>query len=233
MLYISDTGHNEVRVVDQTGIIQDFAGTGHFGYSGDGKKAAQASLGLPTGLAVTANHRVLIADSGDSVVREVNPAGTIRTFAGTGRFGYSGDGGPATRARLNFPTGLGVDLMGNVYIADTLNNRIREVNAAGTISTAGGTGRRGFSGDGGPAAEARLANPTGSIAVNAGAIYFADPGNQRIRGIFTGPPPVLPEAPWVVALPLSGLALAGGVWLLRRRRRVGPTATGAWPLQPG
>ncbi len=218
-LYISDTGHSEVRVVNRTtGVIQDFAGTGKLGYSGDGGKATAAELGLPMGLAVDAVHRVLIADSGDSVVREVLPGGTIRTFAGTGRFGYSGDGGPATKARLNGPTGLGVDQGGNVYISDTLNNRLRQVDASGIISTSAGTGVFGFAGDGGPATRARLAGPNGDIAVNSAAVYFADTGNQRIRGIFVGPPPVLPETQWLVALPLSALALGGGALLLVRRR---------------
>jgi hypothetical protein len=217
-LYISDTGHSEVRVVNRSGIIRDVAGTGQFGYSGDGGKATLARLGLPEGLAVTASHDVVIADPGDGVVREVLPSGRIRTFAGTGVYGYSGDGGPATKAHLNGPTGVGVDSMGDVYIADTLNNRLREVNAAGIISTTAGTGRRGFSGDGGPAAKAKLASPTGSIAVDADAVYFADTGNQRIRGIFTGAPPVLPETHWVWGLPLSALAVGGVVFVVRHRR---------------
>jgi trimeric autotransporter adhesin len=218
-LYVSDTGHSEVRVVNlTTGVVEDFAGTGKFGYTGDGGQATAATLGLPMGLAVDAAHRVLIADSGDSVVREVFSDGTIHTFAGNGRFGYSGDGGRATRAELNGPTGLGVDQGGDVYIADTLNNRIREVNAAGIISTAAGTGVHGFAGDGGPAGHARLAAPTGDVAVNSTAVYFADTGNQRIRGIFVGPPPVLPEVQWLVALPLSVLAVGAGAWLLGRRR---------------
>jgi sugar lactone lactonase YvrE len=216
-LYISDTGHSEVRVVNQAGTIRDFAGTGRPGYSGDGRAATRARLDLPTGLAVAANHTVLIADSGESVVREVLSTGVIRTFAGIGRFGFSGDGGPATRARLSVPTGVGVDGLGDVYIADTFNNRLRKVNAAGIISTAAGS-RRGFSGDGGPATSARLASPSGTIAVNGNTIYFADTGNQRIRGIFTGPPPVLPETQWVWALPLSALALGGAVYLVWRRR---------------
>ena len=106
------------------------------------------------GLAVDAAHRVLIADSGDSVVRDVLSGGTIHTFAGNGRFGYSGDGGQATRAELNGPTGLGVDQGGDVYIADTLNNRLREVDAAGNISTTAGTGTTGS-----PATAARPPRP--------------------------------------------------------------------------
>ena len=95
-----------------------------------------------------------------------------------------------------------------MYIADTLNNRLREVDAAGNISTTAGTGIHGFAGDGGPATRARLAGPTGDVAVNSAAVYFADTGNQRIRGIFVGPPPVLPETQWIVALPISALLLA-------------------------
>ena len=160
-----------------------------------------------------------------SDVRVVS-SGVIKTFAGTGKFGYSGDGGRATKAELDAPTGVGVDHLGDVFISDTGNNRKREVDAGGTISTFAGTGRAGFSGDGQQATRAKLDRPTGSIAIDSDAVYFADLGNQRIRGVFSGPPPVLPEVPWALGLPLIALVVgAGGLWL-RRRRRALATATG-------
>ncbi len=217
-VYISDSGHSEVRVVNTSGVIMDFAGNGSYGYSGDGGQATKAQLGIPSGVVADSAHDVFIADSADTVVRKVNSAGVITTFAGTGKFGYSGDGGPATKAKLQVPTGVGVDTFGDVIIADTFNNRLREVNAAGTISTIAGTGANGFSGDGGPATQAKLSIPTGAVAVDGTAIYFSDSGNERVRGIFNGPPPVLPETAWVVALPIGVVAILGGFVLYRRRR---------------
>jgi hypothetical protein len=222
-VYISDSGHFEVRVVNAAGVISAFAGTASYGYSGDGGPATSAKLGVPTGLAVDAAHDVYIADSANTVVRKVNSAGTISTFAGTGKFGFSGDGGPATNAKLSAPTGLAVDQTGDVFIADTLNNRLREVNGSGIITTIAGTGQYGFSGDGGPATSAKLAIPTGTVAWTGTALFFSDTGNQRVRGVFNGPPPVLPETSLVILLPLGALALGGGAFLvLRRRRRINP-----------
>jgi sugar lactone lactonase YvrE len=218
-LYISDSGHNRVREVTTAGIIKAFAGTGAYGSGGDGGQATSAQLSVPTGLAVDALGNVYIADSFNSKVREVS-GGIITTFAGTGSFGYSGDGGKATKAKLSLPTGIGVDPSGDVFISDTGNSRIREVTPAGIISTYGGNGSYGFSGDGGPATAAKIAAPTGAVAADGSAVYFADTGNQRIRGIFNGPPPVLPQSDLVILLPVSGAVLATlGFVALRRRRR--------------
>jgi hypothetical protein len=229
-VYISDSGHREVRVVNAAGIIEAFAGKAKsvhpYAWRGDKPKPkpkpTRIKLEFPTGLAVDALHDVFITDTGASTVLEVLADGTIRTVAGTGKPGYSGDTGPATRATLNEPTGVGVDQMGNVYISDTRNNRLRQVAPSGVISTIAGTGRFGFSGDGGPATQARLAFPTGSIAASGSDIYFSDLANQRVRGVFTGPPPVLPQAPWAMALPLVAAALGACTYgLVRRRRRAG------------
>jgi hypothetical protein len=227
-VYISDSGHREVRIVNAAGIIQAFAGKAKSVHPNDRRsdtpkaKPTKIKLEFPAGLAVDSLRDVFITDTGASQVLEVLADGTVRTLAGTGKAGYSGDGGPATGARLNEPSGVGVDQMGNVYLSDTGNNRLRQVAPSGVISTIAGNGQFGFSGDGGPATQARLAFPTGSIATSGSDIYFSDLANHRVRGVFMGLPPVLPQTPWAIALPLATLALAGCTYLLvRRRRRTG------------
>ena len=129
-------------------------------------------------------------------------------------------GGKATSAKLAGPTGVTLDPAGNVYISDTLNSKIRKVDGTGTITTYAGTGVPGFSGDGGEATSAKIFVPTGSGAMDGPALYFADTGNQRIRGVFNGPPPVLPESTWTILLPLSALVLlGGGLFIVGRRHR--------------
>ena len=222
-LYISDSGHNEVRVVGANGIISDYAGTAKCGSSGDGGLATKAKLCGPTGIAFDATTNLYVADTGNSEVREVTRSdGKIRDFAGTaGTPGFSGDGGPATQAELNGPTGVGISSLGAVYISDTLNDRIRQVQS-GAITTYAGNGTPGFSGDNGPATSAELNKPTGSVAMDGTALYFSDTANQRVRGVFTGPLPVLPDSSLAIALPLTGAVViigAGGILWLRRRRQ--------------
>jgi hypothetical protein len=239
-VYISDSGHAQVRVVGPDGVIQGFAGKVQGGKQKgqtDPPKATKTKLGVPTGLAVDNAHDVFIADTGDCVIREVQPNGKIHTVAGTGKCGNGGKGNggaalaapdrssppnkgaKATKTELNRPTGVGVDAMGNFFIADTLNNLIREVNGNGIISTVAGTGRFGFSGDGGLATSADLAFPTGSLAISGSTIYFSDTANARVRGVFMGAPPVLPETQWAIVLPLVAAFIIGGVFLVRRLRR--------------
>jgi sugar lactone lactonase YvrE len=113
----------------------------------------------------------------------VSTSGTITTVAGNGTPGFSGDGGPATNASLSYPNGVAVDAAGNLYIADTDNQRVRKVSTSGTITTIAGTGSFGFSGDGGPATNASLAGPS-HVAVDAvGNLYIADSGNSRVRKV--------------------------------------------------
>ena len=122
-------------------------------------------------------------------VRKVAPlTGIISTVAGNGTAGYSGDGGAATSAEINLTNGLAVDSIGNLYISDTSNNRIRKVTTSGTISTVAGNGTMGYSGDGGAASSAELNFPTGVVVDSAGNIYLGDYGNNRVRKIaaFTG-----------------------------------------------
>src|SRR5439155_1308492 len=138
-----------------------YAGSGTRGFSGDGGPATAAQLTAPVGVALDPAGNLYIADRDNQRIRKVTPGGTISTYAGTGTWGFSGDGGPATAAQLNTPAGVALDSAGNLYIADQANHRIRKVTPGGTISTYAGSGTRGFSGDGGPATAAQLNTPAG------------------------------------------------------------------------
>ena len=182
-LFIADGSNNRIRKVDPAGTISTVAGTGTAGFSGDGGPATGAQLNAPFGVFVDAAGNLFIADAGNSRIRKVDPAGTISTVAGTGTAGFSGDGGPATGAQLNHSVGVFVDAAGNLFIADGSNNRIRQVDPAGTISTVAGTGVTGFSGDGGPATGAQFHSPSGVFVDAAGNLFIADGGNHRIRKV--------------------------------------------------
>jgi trimeric autotransporter adhesin len=182
-LYIADFGNNRVREVTMAGTITTFAGTGAAGYSGDNGPAASAALNKPSALAIDSANNLYILDTNNSVVREVSTAGTITTVAGNGTAGYSGEGGAATSASLNLPYGLSIDSSGNLYIADSGNNVVREVSTAGVITTIIGDGTPGFSGDGGPGVSATLSNPLGVALDSQGNLYVSDEGNQRLRSV--------------------------------------------------
>jgi sugar lactone lactonase YvrE len=145
-------------------------------------QATAAPLAAPAQVTYDAAGNIYIADLNDNVIRRVDLAGIVTTVAGTGEQGFFGDGGPATSARLDSPAGVAVDAAGNVYIADTHNQRIRKV-SGGTIATIAGTGVSGFSGDNGPAASAMLSNPTALAVDSNGNLYIADTDNHRIRKI--------------------------------------------------
>ena len=183
-LYIADTIHHRIRKVDAAGAISTVAGSGRDGYSGDGGPALQAQLAAPNGAAVDSAGNLYIADTGNHRIRKVDASGVISTVAGSGKWGgYGGDGGPALQARLFAPSGVAADGAGNLYIADSWNHRIRKVDASGNISTVAGSGREGYSGDGGPALRAQLAEPWDAAADGAGNLYIADTGNNRIRKV--------------------------------------------------
>jgi hypothetical protein len=188
-LYIADSENNVIRKVSASdGTISTVAGNGRGGrYSGDGGAATGAQLYNQFGVAVDGAGNLYIADSGNNVIRKVSASdGTISTVAGNNAngAGYSGDGGAATRAQLNFPWGVAVDGAGNLYIADWGNNVIRKVSASdGTISTVAGNGSAGNSGDGSAATRAQLSQPTGVAVDGAGNLYIADWGNNVIRKV--------------------------------------------------
>jgi sugar lactone lactonase YvrE len=185
-IFIADTGNSRVReVVAATGNIQTVAGNGTFGFSGDGGPAISAALSGPEGVFLDSSGNIFIADSGNQRIREVAAAtGNIQTMAGNGTFGFGGDGGPATNATFFDPSDLSVDCSGNIFIADSGNQRIREVVAAtGFIQTVAGNGTFGFSGDGGPATNAELAQPTGVYVDSSGNLFIVDTYNSRIREV--------------------------------------------------
>jgi uncharacterized protein (TIGR03437 family) len=183
-LFIADTMNAKVRKVSTGGVISTVAGSGTPGYGGDGGAATSAQLNLPAGVAVDSSGNLYIADFGNSRVRKVSAGGaTIGTVAGNGAAGYSGDGGQAAKAQLNGPQGVAVDAAGNLYIADTANNAVREVTADGRIATVAGNGVAGYSGDGGPAIGAQVGNPVGVAVDAAGDIFIVD-ASTRVRQVY-------------------------------------------------
>jgi sugar lactone lactonase YvrE len=170
-VYIADAGNHRVRKVALDGVISTVAGNGDAGYLN------------PLGVAVDAAGSLYIADAANNRIRKVGPGGAMSTVAGNGISGYSGDGGPATEASLNYPSGLAVDAAGNLFIADTYNQRIRKVAVDGTISLVAGNGNAGYSDDGGAATSASLYDPVGVAVDVAGVLYIADSGNRRVRKV--------------------------------------------------
>jgi sugar lactone lactonase YvrE len=181
-VYFVDWFNDVVRKIDPSGVITTVAGNGVRGSSGNGGPATAASLASPFDVAVH-DGSVYIADAGNAEVRKVAPDGTITAVAGTGNSGYSGDGGPATLAQLSVPVSVRFDSAGNLYIAEYGNCVVRKVDTAGIISTVAGTGKCGFSGDGGPATQAQLWGPNDISVDSAGDIYIADLVNFRIREV--------------------------------------------------
>ena len=181
-IYVADSSNRRIRKISN-GTITTIAGTGVQGFSGDGGPATSAMLGRAEAIAVDAGGNIYYADSVNQRIRKITTAGIISTVVGNGIEGYSGDGGPATSASLNYPVGLTLDSSGNIYIADANNSRVRKVTPAGIISTIAGNGQEGFSGDGGSATSAELNLPSDVLIDGAGNLYIADAGNNRIRKV--------------------------------------------------
>ncbi len=179
-VYFTDYSHDRIRKVSASGTITTIAGNGRFIFSGDNGPALSAGMD-PLDIAVDNTNNVYVADRLNNRIRKITPSGTITTVAGTGVPGYAGDGGPATNALLDSPTGIAVDNAGNLYIADNGNSVVRRVTAGGLITTIAGNGNfYPSSGDGGPAMSAAVA-PYRIAVDSAGSVYVSDSINDRIR----------------------------------------------------
>lgn len=200
-IYFTNGGDRVRKIAADTGIITTIAGAGGSYHSGDKGPAVLAQLAQPSKVAIDSEGNIYIAARGEHRIRKVNVAtGIIATVAGSGhgedagplgmiRYegGFGGDGGPATEALLNNPENIALDKTGNLYISDSLNYRIRRVDAnTGIITTIAGTGTRGFGGDGGSALGAQITMPSGLVVGSAGQVYFADIFNHRVRVLMPG-----------------------------------------------
>lgn len=221
-ILVADTENDEVRRVLRSGRIVRVAGDGKPGYAGDGGPARRARLDQPFDVSPLPGGGYLVADAGNDVIRRVSPLGRITTVAGTGRSGFRGDGGRATRARLARPHAVAALEGGAFLIADTGNHRVRLVRA-GRITTVAGSGVRGFRGDGGPAEKARLDQPKSVEPTRGGGFLIADTGNDRVRFVSAlGPRPL--------AVGLGSSRLRGAA--LRVRWRWDPLTALAGGLTP-
>lgn len=181
-LYVADSGNFRIRKVQAAdGVISTVAGDGSTGDLCQGRPAANTALGLLAGVTVGTEGSIYFSTVYNQIC-EVAALGSASPFAGTGSPGYSGNGGPGTNALLNAPSGIWASAAGDIYFADTLNNRIRRVAApSNTITTIAGNGSGGYMGDSGPANQAELNKPSDVKIDNAGNLYIVDTGNNRIR----------------------------------------------------
>ncbi len=183
-LYLSEQQTNVIRMVNTSGIITTIAGTGVGGFSGDGGQATAAKLANPDDVAVDNNGNIFINDVGNGRVRKINKYGIISTVAGSG-LGYNGNAGPATAMQI-WASGIALDAAGELFIADGNNELIRKVDLSGYMTTIGGSGYTGYTGNGGPATAAELDYPYGITVDAYNNIYFSDMENSVIRKITTG-----------------------------------------------
>jgi len=179
-LYIADNGNMLVRMVNTSGIISTIAGNAHKGYSGDGGQATAAELSQPIDVFVNSSGVLYIAEYSGQRIRKVTTNGIISTIAGNGIGGYSGDGGQATAAEMQYPFSLFVDSVNNIYFTDNDNYVVRKVDTAGIISTIVGINVLGYNGEGGPATSAEIGYPSGIWMDKKSNIYFGDFNDQRV-----------------------------------------------------
>jgi hypothetical protein len=191
--YFADLTNHRIRKIDAAGIITTIAGTGTAGFSGEGGPATAANLKSPSDVDIDTAGNLFINDQGNNRIRKINTSGIITTVAGSVSPGYSGDGGPATLAKLQ-SHGITVDKAGNLFIADGFNNRVRMVNGAGTITTIAGNGTGSFS-DHCDAKQGMLKNVAKVVLDTFNNVYVADLGNYRIRKLSRNHLPIMPSAP--------------------------------------
>ena len=185
-LYIAASINNVIRKVTPSGTISTVAGNINIWpptFSGDNGPATSASLNVPYGLVFDSAGNLYVSDQNNRRIRRISLTGTINTVAGNGSTNFAGDGGPATKAGLDFPSDVKVDSQGNLLIADSMNQRVRKVTPAGTITTVAGSGTLGFSGDGGLATSAQLNTPVAVATDSSGNVYISDQTNGRIRRV--------------------------------------------------
>ena len=213
-IYISDYNNNYIKVVSPAGIMNIYAGTSIAGFSGDGGYATLAQLSGPSGLFMDNSGNLFVCEKVNNRVRRIDASGIITTFAGNGLARSSGDGGTSTAASLYAPMGVYGDHSGNVYIVETLGERVRKVNASGKISTIIGTGGYGFNGNGLAATATELDNPIALTIDAGGNIYIADDLSNRIRkmNVAVLPPLTGPGSVCTAGSITLSDALAGGTW---------------------
>ena len=184
-VYISCAVHGVICKVNRLGIISVYAGTGSYGYTGDGGQATSARLTAPMGLATDKRGNLYVADAGNHTIRKIDTFGVITTIAGSGVAGYTGDGFGATLATLDSPFAVALDKSDELYIADRSNNVVRFVDYTGTIYTIAGTGTRGYTGDGRQAISATLYYPSGVAVDTSNFVYISDSYNNVVRVVDT------------------------------------------------
>ncbi|UAY53234.1 NHL repeat-containing protein [Ferruginibacter albus] len=184
-IYIADNANHVIRKINTSGTITTIAGNNKPGYFGDNESATSAELNFPYRLCIDGIGNIYFSDQQNSVIRRIDANGIITTIAGNGTKGFSGDGGLATEAQLNDPLGIAIDSIGDLYIAEGYNQRIRKINTSGVITTIAGNGDRGYAGDGNAAIQAELNAPTGIAVDNSGNIYFTEELNNDVRKIDT------------------------------------------------
>ncbi len=238
--YIADTANHRIRSVGLDGSIRTIAGIGTPGFSGDGLPATSARIDSPGSVAVDGANNLYVLDNGNHRIRKITPGGIISTVAGTGLRGYSGDNGPALFAEFDSPSAIATDSAGDLYVADSGNHRIRRIDTAGFITTIAGNGLDGDAGDGGQAIDAALNSPGGIAVDDAGNVYIADTGNQRIRRLnASGAIEAWGSSDWAIPTGLavssdgSLLVADSGLERIRRVAASGTTGTVAGNGQTG
>jgi len=231
----TDAGNKRLRRIDTgTGIITTVAGNGLATFTGLGQPATSTGIGNLAGVAVDPNGNIYIGGIQTYYLLKISPAGAVSVAGGIGGCGYIGDGGPATMAGMCQPSSIGLDAAGNIYVGDTTCYCVRRIAAAtGIIQTVVGNGTTGYTGDGGPATDARLRSVS-SIALSGTTLYVADGVAGVVRGVTPDTPPTLPAAPSFSSLVSSASFRAGpvapGELVTFFGHYMGPASPNAWTL---